>query len=71
MGAYCGIELDMSPIMPPDSKGSAWMAVDTEGKNPVKTGYYGLSWILMDSDLVEAAGVEPASANSLPSILHA
>ena len=43
----------------PDSTGSARMAVDTEGKkNPVKTGYYGLSWIFMDSDLVEAAGVE-------------
>ena len=56
----------------PDSTGSARMAVDTEGKkNPVKTVYYGLSWIFMDSDLVEAAGVEPASANSPQSILHA
>ena len=37
--------------------------MDVKGnKNPVNTGLYGPSWITLDFSLVEAAGVEPASA---------
>jgi len=33
--------------------------------------FFGLRWMLLDMCLVEAAGVEPASASTLPSALHA
>ena len=46
--------------------------MDVKGdKNPVKTGLYGRSWTMLDFSLVEAAGVEPASASTLPLALHA
>ena len=40
-------------------------------KNPVNTGLIGSSWKMLDLNLVEAAGVEPASASTLPLALHA
>ena len=46
--------------------------MDVKGnKNPVKTGLCGASWTMLDFSLVEAAGVEPASASTLPLALHA
>ena len=42
-----------------------------DNKNPVDTGLYGTSWTSLDFSLVEAAGVEPASASTLPLALHA
>ena len=36
-----------------------------------KTPSLGRRWKLLEVYLVEAAGVEPASANLLPSVLHA
>ena len=35
-----------------------------------KTPSLGRRWMLLDVFLVEAAGIEPASASSLPSVLH-
>ena len=56
----------------PDSTGRGWTAMDMAGtKNPVSTGFSALLWIRLDPDLVEAAGVEPASASTLPLALHA
>ena len=43
----------------------------TGNKNPVATGLSRPSWMSLDYDLVEAAGVEPASASTLPLALHA
>ena len=40
-------------------------------KNPVYAGFKRCSWTLQDFNLVEAAGVEPASASTLPLALHA
>ena len=45
-----------------------------EKKNPeslVSSRGFGLLWISLDYQMVEAAGVEPASANAPLSYLHA
>ena len=44
---------------------------EKDTKNPELTGFFGLSWMLLVLNLVEAAGVEPASASTLPLALHA
>ena len=62
----------MPPSMPPDVTGRLWILMDVKGnKNPVITGLFGPSWTSLDFSLVEAAGVEPASASTLPLALHA
>ena len=40
-------------------------------ENLVGKVFSSLLWIRLDPDLVEAAGVEPASASTLPLALHA
>ena len=58
--------------MPQDGTGRLWTLMGVRGnKNPVLTGLCGASWITLDFSLVEAAGVEPASASTLPLALHA
>ena len=58
--------------MPPDSTKRRWNSMDEQDtKNPALTGFSGLSWMLLVLNLVEAAGVEPASASTLPLALHA
>jgi hypothetical protein len=53
-------------------QGQAMASAEQTGtKNPVKTGLFGSPWISLDFNLVEVAGVEPASVSSLPSALHA
>ena len=49
-----------------------WTSADqSRTKNPALTGFSGLLWMLLVLNLVEAAGVEPASASTLPLALHA
>ena len=44
-----------------------WTSADqSRTKNPALTGVSGLLWMLLVLNLVEAAGVEPASASTLP-----
>ncbi len=53
-------------------QGQAMASAEQTGiKNPVKTGLFGSLWISLDFNLVEVAGVEPASVSSPPSALHA
>ena len=60
------------PQVPPDSIGYLWTKVDASYKNnPVLAGLIEPSWTPLDFNLVEAAGVEPASASTLPLALHA
>ena len=60
------------PQMPPDVTGWLWTLMDMKSnENPVITGLCGASWTMLDFSLVEAAGVEPASASTLPLALHA
>ena len=45
--------------------GFYWIFLDAENKkSPVSKRLTGLLWIPMDPDMVEAAGIEPASENS-------
>jgi hypothetical protein len=59
---------DVCPQMARDTFGPTWIA---DIKNPADTGFVRCSWKLRDFNLVEAAGVEPASASTLPLALHA
>jgi len=43
----------------------------TGNKKARFTGLSGQSWSLIDIELVEAAGIEPASVSPLPKALHA
>ena len=65
----------MPPIMPPYAPGCHWIELDVTGwldiKKPQNMGLFGLSKISLNHNLVEAAGVEPASASTLPLALHA
>ena len=63
---------ELCPQMPPDSTKRLRTSADESGtKNPVLPGFSGLPWMLLFLNLVEAAGVEPASASTLPLALHA
>jgi len=51
--------------------GTYWISWDIlETKKPLVSRASGLSWIPEEWYLVEAAGIEPASANPLPLGLH-
>ena len=48
-----------------------WTLLDLKTlKSPGLRGFIGLPWMLLEDEMVEAAGVEPASASTLPSALH-
>jgi hypothetical protein len=58
--------------LPPDVNNFLWTSLET--KNPqtfAGCGFFGLNWILLDLQMVEAAGVEPASENAPLPYLHA
>ena len=63
----------MSPQnLPPVAPGCLGATVDAkERKKPPESEACGWYWIPMDFNLVEAGGIEPPSANSPPSALHA
>jgi hypothetical protein len=41
-----------------------------KGQNSLKSKCFGLLWMLLDEILVEAAGIEPASASPTQTVLH-
>lgn len=75
MGATRLGAAQLPPMLPPsklDFNGLAWIALDAKKAGSLDfTGLTGLLWTCLELQLVEVAGIEPASVSPLPLVLHA